>query len=162
MRRMKPARIAAFAFFTAFAVAAFMAVRSPATSADAPSHGKPEVIAATFASAWCSSCKVLMPKLAKVIPAFAKEPVAFVEFDFTFGPRDEIRAEADKFGIGALYERNKGATGFTVLVDADTGEILDTLTMNFSEDAMRSAIARAVAIASHTDNMSSAAEKPQI
>lgn len=148
---MKPRQIATYALFAAFAGAFFMFARTPATSADAPGAGKPEIVAATFSSSWCSACKILKPKLARVIPGFADEPVTFVEFDFTFGPRDELRAEADKYGVGALYERNKGATGFTVLVDYDTGEILDTLTMNFSENAMKSAIARAVEIASHTD-----------
>lgn len=145
---MTPRRIAPFALIAAFAAALFMISRTPATSADAPSAGKPEIIAATFASAWCSSCKILKPKLAKVIPDFANEPVSFVELDFTFGPRDEVKDEADKYGIGDLYERNKGATGFTVLVDYDTGEIIDTLTMNFSQQAMKAAIARAIAIAS--------------
>lgn len=136
----------------AVAGAAALIARAPATGTSAPFSGKPEIVAATFASAWCSSCKVLQPKLAKVIPSFAGEPVAFVDLDFTFGPRAEIKALAERFAIGALYERNKGATGFTVLVDHDTGEILDTLTMNFSESAMRSAIARALSIASHTDD----------
>ena len=150
-------RLMSIALAAAFAGAFFMVARAPASNAEAAYDGEPEVIAATFASAWCSACKVLKPKLAKVIPAFQEDPVAFVEFDFTFGPRDEIRAEAEKFDLGDLYERNKGATGFTVLVDADTGEILDTLTMNFSEDAMRSAIARAIAVASHTDELAGAA-----
>ena len=154
---MKPRQIASYALFAAFAAAFFMFARSPATSADAAYDGRPEVVAATFSSSWCSACKILKPKLAKVIPGFAKEPVAFVDFDFTFGPRKELRAEADKFAIGDLYERNKGATGFTLLVDADTGEVIDTLTMNFSEAAMRSAIARAIAIASHTDQPPAAA-----
>ncbi|MEK7264856.1 MAG: thioredoxin domain-containing protein [Pseudomonadota bacterium] len=145
-------KLVTYAIAAAFLGAFFMFARTPATSADAPYEGKPEIVAATFASSWCSACKVLKPKLAKVIPGFKDKPVAFVEFDFTFGPRDEIRAEADKYGIGDLYERNKGATGFTVLVDSDTGAILDTLTMNFSEDAMRAAIAQAIAIASHTDD----------
>jgi len=153
---MTTRRLLNFALVAAFAGAFFMFSRAPASNADAAYDGKPEVIAATFASAWCSSCKVLKPRLAKVTPGFKDDPVAFVEFDFTFGPRDEVRAEAEKFNFVDLYERNKGATGFTVLVDADTGEILDTLTMNFSEDAMRSAIARAVAIASHTDEMTGA------
>lgn len=138
-------------FAAAFALAAFNATRSPATGVEAPFAGKPEIVAATFTSAWCSSCKVLEPKLAKVAPSFAGKPVAFVDLDFTFGPREELKDKAASFGLGELYERNKGATGFTVLVDYDTGEIIDTLTMNFSEDAMRSAIARAIAIATHTD-----------
>ena len=67
-----------------------------------------------------------------------------------------MKAEAERYRLGDLYERNKGATGFTLLVDYETGEILDTLTMNFSEDAMRSAIARAVAIASYADEPTAA------
>lgn len=144
---------AAFALASIAAGLAFVN-RSRAGSLDAAYEGEPEIVAATFASAWCPACKVLEPKLRKVIPGFAGKPVAFVEFDFTFGPREELKAEAERFGIGDLYERNKGATGFTVLVDADTGEIVDTLTMNFSEDAMRSAIARAIAVASYTDEES--------
>lgn len=142
------------AIFAAAALVAGLAFvnRSKAGSVEAAYAGKPEIIAATFASAWCPACKVLEPKLARVVPGFAGEPVAFVRFDFTFGPRDELKAEAGRYGLGDLYERNKGATGFTVLVDSDTGEIVDTLTMNFSEGAMRSAIARAIAVASHTDD----------
>jgi len=150
---MNPRRIVTAAFVALFAGAFFFFARSPATNAEAAYHGKPEVVAATFASAWCSSCKILKPKLAKVIPGFKDQPVTFIEFDFTFGPNDNIRAEAEDFGIEDLYDRNEGATGFTVLVDYDTGKILDTLTINFSVDAMRSAISRAVAIASHTDEL---------
>ncbi len=154
---MTAGRLVTYALAVAFAGAFFMFARTPATSAEAAYEGEPEVVAATFASSWCSACKVLKPKLAKVIPGFKNDPVAFIEFDFTFGPRDALKAEAEKYAIGGLYDRNKGATGFTVLVDADTGEVLDTLTMNFSEDAMRSAISRAIAIASYTDDTAGAA-----
>lgn len=154
---MKPRQIATYTLFALFAGAFFMFAKAPATSAEAPYQGEPKVVAATFSSAWCSACKILKPKLAKVIPQFANEPVAFIEFDFTFGPNDDLRAEADKYELGALYERNKGATGFTVLIDRETGEIIDTLTMNFSEGAMKSAIARAISIASHTDEAAGAA-----
>jgi thiol-disulfide isomerase/thioredoxin len=154
---MKPRQIASIAVVAALVAGFALFGRTPATSAEAAFDGKPEIIAATFASSWCSSCKVLKPKLAKVIPGFSGEPVKFVEFDFTFGPRAELKEEADEYGLGELYARYKGATGFTVLVDADTGEVIDTLTMNFSAAAMRSAIARAIAIASHTDEAAEAA-----
>jgi thiol-disulfide isomerase/thioredoxin len=154
---MKPRQLVSIALIAALVIGFALFGRAPATSAEAAYDGKPEVVAATFASSWCSSCKILKPKLAKVIPDFSSEPVTFIEFDFTFGPRDELKDEAEAFGLGDLYENNKGATGFTVLVDADTGEVLDTLTMNFSEAAMRSAIGRAIAIASHTDEPAEAA-----
>ncbi|HBS30581.1 MAG TPA: thiol reductase thioredoxin [Parvularcula sp.] len=134
----------------AIAAAAFLAARRPA-SAMQDAAGEPQLIAATFRSAWCSACKILEPKLARAMPEFAGQPVEFVEFDFTFGPNEDLAALAAAHGLTRLYEANKGATGFTVLVDADTGAIVDTLTMNFSTKDMEKAIGDALAIASHTD-----------
>ncbi len=122
--------------------------RMPAAGAEYRYEGDPEVVAATFASAWCSSCKILMPRLARVIPDFADQPVKFVELDFTFGERKEIEQLAAAEGLAKIYPQFKGATGFTVLVDRDTGEIIDTLTINHSGKAMRAAIAQAIARAS--------------
>ena len=121
--------------------------RTDATGADYVYDGEPEIIAATFSSAWCSSCKILKPRLADVIPDFADDPVKFVEFDFTFGQRAEIRAQAKEEGLAEIYPRFKGATGFTLLVDADSGEIIDMLTIKHSKKAMRAMIAQAVATA---------------
>lgn len=135
----------------ALAAAASLAACGRPARSEAAFAGEPEIVAATFASAWCSSCKILQPKLARIIPEFAGAPVAFVEFDFTFGDRAETAAKAERHGVSDIYERNKGATGFTLLIDAETGDILDTLTMNFSEDAMRGALGRAIEIASSTD-----------
>ena len=121
--------------------------RTDATGADYVHDGEPEIIAATFSSAWCSSCKILKPRLADVIPDFSEAPVKFVEFDFTFGQRAEIFNQAKEDGLEEIYPRFKGATGFTLLVDADTGEIVDMLTIRHSKKAMRAVIAQAVAAA---------------
>ena len=121
--------------------------RTDATGADYVYEGEPEIIAATFSSAWCSSCKILKPRLADVIPEFADDPVKFVEFDFTFGQRADIAEQAEQEGLEDVYPRFKGATGFTLLVDADTGEIIDMLTIRHSKNAMRAVIAQAVATA---------------
>ncbi|MDZ7629285.1 MAG: hypothetical protein U5J99_12875 [Parvularculaceae bacterium] len=140
----------------AIAVAVAVAARGPAPAAMQGSAGAPQLIAATFRSAWCSSCKILEPNLAKAMPAFAGEPVEFVEFDFTFGENDKLAALAAAHDLTRLYQANKGATGFTVLVDADTGAIVDTLTMNFTAADMKRAIERALAIALHTDDRAAA------
>ena len=128
-------------------LAFYFTARTPAESADALYDGEPEIVAATFASAWCSSCKILKPRLAAVIPDFSGEPVSFVELDFTFGQQDYIREIAEREGFEEIYDRYKGATGFTLLIDPETGKIVDTLTMNHSRKALRAAIAQAVAIA---------------
>jgi len=138
-----------FFLILAAGVAAFyFTAKTPAQSADARFDGKAEIVAATFASAWCSSCKILKPKLAAVIPEFTEQPISFVELDFTFGQRDEIRQIAEEDGFEEVYDRYKGATGFTLLIDSDTGEIIDTLTMNHSRKALRAALAQAIAVAS--------------
>jgi len=130
--------------------------RAPATGADYVYEGEPQVVAVTFSSAWCSACKILEPRLADVIPEFADAPVKFVKLDFTFGQRPELQELAEREGLGEIYPRFKGATGFTLLIDKDTGEILDNLTMNYSKSAMRAAIAQAVAIATADDGAAGA------
>ncbi len=122
--------------------------RNAKAGSDYQYAGEPEIVAATFSSAWCSACKILKPRLSAIIPDFADQPVKFVEFDFTFGQREEIYEQAEAEGLGDLYPRYKGATGFTLLIDSDTGEIIDMLTINHSKQAMRAAISQAVALAS--------------
>ena len=133
-------------------LAAFaLAGRGRATSAEYALDREPEVIAATFASAWCTACKILEPKLAKAIPSFADKPVKFVEYDFTFGETEEVRDAALADGFGPVFDRYAKATGFTVLYDPQTEEVLDVLTAGHSTGAMRAAIARALTIAENRD-----------
>jgi len=148
---MKNAKNIIFAVILAVAIGGYGFYSQ--TSAGEPEYtydGPPEIVAATFASAWCSSCKILEPRLARVTPEFAGKPVKFVKLDFTFGQRGEVAELAEKEGLGELYPQYKGATGFTLLVDAQSGEIIDTLTMNHSQQAMRAAIAQAIAKASQS------------
>jgi thiol-disulfide isomerase/thioredoxin len=122
------------------AAAAFaLYARRPAENAEAAFSGAPELIAATFNAQWCSSCKILKPRLLKIIPEFRSAPVKFVEYDLTFGP-EKGRAEAAADGISSVYDRFSTATGYTLLIDAETGEILDMLTVNHERAAMREAI----------------------
>lgn len=90
------------------------------------------------------------------MPQFEDKAIEFVDFDFTFGETEALAALAAAHDLTRLYEANKGATGFTVLVDADTGAIIDTLTMNFSVSDIERALGRALAIASHTDDQARA------
>jgi thiol-disulfide isomerase/thioredoxin len=136
-------------FVAALGVA--VAVKGPTPVVAQKAAAAPRVIAASFTSAWCSSCRILEPRLAEAMPAFKGAAIEFVEFDFTFGETEELAARAAAQGLTRLYDANKGATGFTVLVDARSGEIIDTLTMNFSVADIKGALKRALAIASHAD-----------
>lgn len=118
--------------------------KKPAASAENAFSGEAELIAATFNSQWCSSCKIVKPRLLKVMPDFAAKPVKFVEYDLSFGP-DGARDAAAADGLSSVYERFSDATGYTLLVDADNGEIVDMLTVNHSAAAMRETILRRLA-----------------
>ena len=129
--------------------------RGDASSVEQAYDGKPDIVAASFTSAWCSACKVLEPRLAKVIPDFSGKPVQFIELDFTYGKNKAHERLAADYGFSDVYERFKSGTGFTLLIDAQTGAVIDTLTMNHSADAMRSAIAQSIAIATRPDPVNS-------
>ncbi|MBY0422063.1 MAG: hypothetical protein K2Q06_07140 [Parvularculaceae bacterium] len=142
MNRKQAALAAAAVIIPAMAV---FGVQSRTPDVDAPSAGAPEIIAASFVSAWCASCKILEPRLAKVIPEFRGAPVKFEALDFTFGPRPELAQQAADDGYSLVYARFAGATGFTLLIDPDTGDVVDRLTMSDTETSMRERIAAAIA-----------------
>jgi thiol-disulfide isomerase/thioredoxin len=146
MKRMLIAGSAVLALAAAGAGAVLLRDRAEAPVFD----GKPELIAATFSSAWCTSCRILEPRLEKAIPAFRGRPVKFIDFDLTFGPRAELKAEADAQGLGEVYNLYSKATGYTVLVDADTGEVVEIVTAAYSKDAIRDAVDKALTAASES------------
>lgn len=109
--------------------------------------GKAEVYAVTFSSAWCSTCKILEPKLAEVAPKFANQPVKFVKLDFSLGQGSNLAKIAEDHNFAPVYEKYKGSTGHTLLLDSDTGEILDQLTVRLSADDMNKALKSALKLA---------------
>ncbi|MFC7291958.1 TlpA family protein disulfide reductase [Hirschia litorea] len=106
--------------------------------------GRPEIYAVTFSSAWCSTCKILEPKLAEVAPDFANKPVKFVKLDFSLGQGGAPEKTARDLNFMPVYEKYKGGTGFTLLLNADTGEIVDRLTVKLSSDEMKQALDMAI------------------
>ncbi|MBI1391684.1 MAG: thioredoxin [Alphaproteobacteria bacterium] len=129
-------------------------IRPATTVVAADGAGEPEVLAVTFASAWCAPCRILKPTLARVAPRFADEPVRFFELDYSFGNADSARARAAEEGVGDIAARMGGATGFTMLVDRDTGEVIDTLYAGLSPTDMAARINAALAVARATPRAS--------
>ena len=149
MKLSKPIIFVAIALSS---VVAFSVVsRAPAIDADYTLEQKPEIIAATFSSALCSACKVLEPKLAEIMPSFSDRPVRFLKLNFSFGQSDQPAAMARAYSFEDAYDRFHGATGFTLLIDADTGDVINVLTMNHSKKLMKLMIAQSIAIAERDD-----------
>jgi len=95
------------------------------------------VIGVKMDAEWCGKCKVMNPKLDNVMPEFKGDDILFVKFNMT----DEFTTEqagklADRMNLSSLFEENKGSTGYMVLVNANTGEVLHTLQSDQSEEEL--------------------------
>ncbi len=104
---------------------------------------KPGIVAITMHADWCGTCQALNPKLEKVKADLKDKRVLFTRFDFT----DESTIKqselmANWIGLGDLFKERKeeGKTGFVILINADTFEVLERITNNKDEDGIRNAI----------------------
>lgn len=119
----------------------------PGPANDPPSaysDSQPKLVAAMFYSAWCSSCAVLDPRLRDIAPEFDGRAVQFVKFDFSLGPNDTQRSKARSLGIEAAYMNNEGATGYMLLIDRTSEEVLASVTMSMDRETIRDTINDAI------------------
>ncbi len=95
---------------------------------------------------WCASCKILDPKLQVVRPEFDRSDILFLRFDFTDeGTTFQSNMLAQTIGLAELFERNGGRTGYMVLVDRATGEIISIIRAGDSEDEIHQMLREATA-----------------
>lgn len=113
-----------------------------AQAAEAQTEAPPRLVAAMFRSSWCGACRVLEPRVEDVREDFGAAPIGWVKFDFTLGRRDELRETAEAEGIAALYEDFAGRTGFLVLMDRETGQVFEIVTMRYGREEIRAALER--------------------
>ncbi|MEO0616043.1 MAG: thioredoxin domain-containing protein [Pseudomonadota bacterium] len=120
-----------------------------AAHADDQKRSQPKLYSVLFYADWCSSCKLLDPKIerARAKAELDQQPVLFVRFDLTDADttaQSELLAES--LGLSAYLERNGGRTGYAVLVNAATGEQVSRFTRQMSDEAIGMAIKVALAL----------------
>lgn len=131
----------------------YAAIPGPANDPpSAYSDGQPKLVAAMFYSAWCSSCAVLDPRLREIAPEFDGRAIQFVKFDFSLGPNESQRRKARELGIEAAYIQNEGATGYMLLIDRTSAEVLASVTMNMDRETIRDTIDNAIAAVAAADS----------
>lgn len=126
-----------------------------ALSAPAPVHAdlsEPRLVAATFRSAWCGPCRVLEPRFEAVAADYADAQVEFVTFDFTLGRRARLAERAAQEGVAEPFRAHGGGTGFVLLVDRNTGDVLGRITMHYSDADMRGALDHALSVIEDRDD----------
>lgn len=106
---------------------------SAAQALSPPSVEEPRLVAALFRSNWCGPCKILEPRYERLMQAYDTTSVEQVRFDSSFGRRRALAEQASEEGIRAVYETARGATGFVLLIDRDTQDVLARITVDYSE-----------------------------
>jgi thiol:disulfide interchange protein len=105
----------------------------------------PKVIGVLFYADWCGSCKVLDPKLEAVEGQLGQKPIVFQRFDMT----DEATTYRSKLlanllGLAEVFERNAGKTGFMLLIDPQTKQVVGRLTKDQSKEELAAEIRRVI------------------
>lgn len=100
-----------------------------------------QLIAVKMDAVWCGKCREMNPKLDEVRPQFAGKPILFVKFDMT----DEFAVEqskmlAQRLDLTEIFNANEGKTGYMLLIDPVTKEVLATLTSDLSEEDLHQKI----------------------
>ena len=100
---------------------------------------------------WCGSCKILEPKLKMVRTALGehnKMPgLEFVTIDYTDKNKEDLFAQADAVGVGKAVRNYLGgtvSTGVLLLVDLDDERVVGTVTKDFGNLEIKSALKDAV------------------
>jgi len=125
MKKLKITLLSLFTF-AAFSLTAFA------------QNSDPSVIGVKMDAEWCGKCQVLNPKLSNVMPEFEDSEILFVFFDMTNDfTTQQAGFLANRLGLTDLYNEHKGRTGYMVLLNAETGEVLHTLQSDQSEEELK-------------------------
>jgi len=106
---------------------------------------KPAVVALKFHADWCGSCKAMGPVFEDLRNKLDGEPVLFVTLDLTNrSTAAQAEYHAAALGAGRHWSEYGGKTGFILLLDAQSGDVLGKLTREQDIKAMGAAIKSAV------------------
>lgn len=112
-----------------------------ANAQEQKSTKKPTIVGVLMYADWCGKCKQLDPKLSEVQPEFENQSVLFTRFDmtndFTTGQSEKL---AGMLGLGDLFQEHEGSTGYMVLLDARTNEVLKILKHDQSKEQLKQQI----------------------
>ena len=141
----------AIAASVAFVVAAAYVARPLATADETPVAETPELVGFLFYADWCGSCKILDPKLQDIQPEFQGQKILFTRFDLTDDfTKEQSLLFASLLGVHDIYLANQ-KTGFMLLVNVETGEVLGKLVKTQTKDELRAAITAALASVDSTN-----------
>ena len=121
---------------------------APDTSAASAPAAMVKANAVLIYADWCSSCKVLDPKVQAAKPAFEGKGLNFVKLDYTDKDRRNFDAQADAAGVAPAIAKALGEnvkTGQLILVSADGERVLGKVNMNHTPSEIAKKFTSAIA-----------------
>jgi thiol-disulfide isomerase/thioredoxin len=105
----------------------------------------PRVIAMYIYADWCGACQAIKPIMEEAKPEFEEQPVLFVKMDMTNDfTAHQSKLMAARLGLSEIFEKNEGMTGFVLLLDANTNEVLDKITTDDDKQGIITKITNAL------------------
>lgn len=106
---------------------------------------QPKLIALTMHADWCGTCKVLNPKVDEIKKEFENKGVFFTKFDKTddFTTSQSV-LYAQLLGLTSIFEDHKEKTGYMLLINAETREVVGRITADKSKEEIKSTIRQAL------------------
>jgi len=127
------------------AIVAFAATGIGAGQDTAANPGGPQIIAVKFHADWCGYCKQMGSVFEEMQAKYDQQPVLYVTFDHTreFN-RTQSRYMAHALDLDRIWKEHGGKTGFILLIDAETHEVVEKLTHDEGLKRMGAALQDAV------------------
>lgn len=99
------------------------------------------IIAVKMDAEWCGYCRVMNPKLDEVMPEFINESILFVKFnmtnEFTLA---QSRLLAKRMDLLEVFDAQQGKTGYMLLIDSGSGDVLKRLDSDLSKEELKTEI----------------------
>ncbi|MEX2671588.1 MAG: thioredoxin domain-containing protein [Phycisphaeraceae bacterium] len=107
---------------------------------------RPDVLAVAFHADWCGTCKQIEKPVGETVKHAAGMPMLFVMLDLT-DEQTQAQSEmlAGALGLDEVWAEYSKGTGFVLLIDRKTGEVMERLTAKHSAAEMIEVVDAALA-----------------
>ena len=125
-------------------IALIAAIGLTATT-QAADPAEPELIGVMFYADSCGSCKILDPKIKKVQANYLSKPLLFATFDHSNdASKNQAALLAGSLDLGEVYKAQEKASGFMLVIDAETKKVVTKLTKDMTEEQIKEALDQAL------------------
>jgi len=111
---------------------------SAAISANAQLYqaATPDIYVVMFSARWCAPCKVVEPRLERILRTFNDPRIEYVNIDISAGNGDLNAHTVFDRGLVQQYNTWLGVTGFAAIVDGDTKQTMGCVNLTYDENSM--------------------------